>query len=49
MDITKLNENELKALAYEQMKLLQQTQQNLLILENELEKRKKENGDNNNQ
>jgi hypothetical protein len=47
MDITKLDENELKALAYEQMKLLQQTQQNLLILETELEKRKKENGNSN--
>jgi hypothetical protein len=46
MDITKLDEKELKSLAYEQMKLLQQTQQNLLILENEIEKRKKENGDN---
>jgi len=42
MDITKLSETELKALAYEQVKLLQQAQQNLALIEQELKKKKVE-------
>lgn len=40
MDISELSITELKALGYEQIKLLNQTQQNLTIIEHELDKRK---------
>jgi hypothetical protein len=33
MDISTLNETESKALAYEQIKLLQATQQNIMVVE----------------
>ena len=39
MDIATLTETELKALAYEQVKLLQATQHNLAMIEQELTKR----------
>lgn len=39
MDITTLTETELKALAYEQVKLLNQAQHNLQMIEQELAKR----------
>jgi hypothetical protein len=39
MDITKLTETELKALGYEQVKLLTATQNNLAMIEQELAKR----------
>jgi len=40
MDITKLNLEQLKALAYDQVKLLNQTQHNIQVLEAEMAKRK---------
>jgi len=43
MDITKLSEIELKALAYEQVKQLNLTQQNLILIEQQLEKIKNSN------
>lgn len=39
MDITTLSVEQLKALAYDQVKLLNQTQQNLNMIEQELAKR----------
>ncbi len=39
MDITKLTDTELKALAYEQVKLLNAAQNNLAMIEQELAKR----------
>jgi len=39
MDITKMTEIELKALGYDQVKLLQATQNNLAMIEQELAKR----------
>lgn len=42
MDITKLNLTQLKALGYEQMILLNQTQLNLNLINAEIEKRKQE-------
>lgn len=39
MDISTLNMTELKALAYDQLVLLQQTQNNIRILEAEIQKR----------
>lgn len=41
MDLTKLSEVELKALGFEQMTLLQQTQQNLAFIQQELAGRAK--------
>jgi hypothetical protein len=39
MDITKLTDEALKAIGYEQVKLLQATQHNLAMIEQELAKR----------
>ena len=39
MDLKALSETELKALGYEQMSLLQQTQQNLALINQELNSR----------
>jgi hypothetical protein len=39
MDISTLTETELKAIAYDQVKLLQQTQVNIQAIEQELKKR----------
>jgi hypothetical protein len=42
MDLKTLELKDLKALAYEQVKLLNQTQNNLQVLENEITLREKE-------
>lgn len=39
MDITKMTDEAIKALGYEQVKLLQATQHNLAMIEQELTKR----------
>lgn len=39
MDITKMTDVEIKALAYDQVKLLNSTQHNLNLIEQELQKR----------
>ena len=44
MDLKELGNIELKALGFEQMKLLQQTQNNLMLIEQELQRREKEDG-----
>jgi hypothetical protein len=41
MEINKLSEVELKALAYDQLLLLQQCQQNIALIEKELKERSK--------
>ena len=41
MDLSKLSEIELKALGYEQLTILQQTQQNLALINQELTSRVK--------
>ena len=43
MDITKLSLTELKALCYDQIVLLNQTQANVTLLQNEIAKKEKEN------
>jgi hypothetical protein len=40
MDLSKMSLEQLKALGYDQILLLQQTQQNLQIIADEIEKRK---------
>ena len=46
MDIEKMTIQELKALAYDQLVLLQQTQNNMQLLENRIKLLEKENGNN---
>ena len=46
MDITTLTETELKALAYEQVKILNNTQNNLALIEQQLAKRTTKENDN---
>ena len=46
MDLTKLTDEALKALGYDQVKLLNQTQTNLTLIEQELAKRTKEQSEN---
>jgi hypothetical protein len=46
MDIDNLSIQELKALAYDQVVLLQQTQNNIQLLENKIKLLEKENGNN---
>ncbi len=45
MDITKLTDTELKALAYEQVKLLNTSQNNIAMIEQELAKRNQPKGE----
>lgn len=49
MDITSMTVTELKALAYDQLLLLQQTQNNIRVIEEELRKREVHQNDNSGQ